>query len=124
MKESRQEVQIEADFATNSYLKSEHDTSSLSLLSRRSRDKRCRLWLTLSQTHISREDPSKKRQTSPVEVYLPVGDVLLPSQALVEIAAPGSAASRSCLPPGNKRAGETQSILSVTTELLGLLLAP
>ena len=70
-----------------------------------------------------REDPSKKRQSPPVEVSLLEGDVLLASLALGGVAL-GSAAFRSCLLPGNERAEETQLILSVTTELLGLLLVP
>ena len=45
------------------------------------------------------EDPTKKRQSPPVEVSLLVGDVLLPSLALGEVAL-GSAAFRSCLLPG------------------------
>ena len=55
------------------------------------------------KTRIPRDDSSKNRQFSPVEVSLPVGDVLLPLQALVEVAALGPAAPRSYLSPGNKR---------------------
>ena len=55
------------------------------------------------KTRIPRDDSSKNRQFSPVEVSLPVGDVLLPLQALVEVAALGPAAPRSHLSPGNKR---------------------
>ena len=46
-----------------------------------------------------REDLSKKRQSPPVEVSLLESDVLLASLALGGVAL-GSAASRSCLPPG------------------------
>ena len=45
------------------------------------------------KTRIPRDDSSKDRQFPPVEVSLPVGDVLLPLQALVEVAALGPAAS-------------------------------
>ena len=63
-----------------------------------------------------------RRQFPPVEVSLPVGDVLLPLQAFVEVAALGPAASR--FSPGNKRSVEGESIMSVITELLRLLPGP
>ena len=59
----------------------------------------------MSKTHIPRDESSKK--TIPTCSSVPSrGDVLLPLQAFVEVAALGPAASQSLLSPGNKRAVE------------------